>query len=208
MGRPQDFQDQLDEDLAWRRAEMHTILVQIRNSSGPARGAFTRAGLALLYAHWEGYTKGALTAYLKYVSRLKLRMRELQPGFVAMALAAEARSSQSPVVQRNAMIRRLVEAPEDRLRIPNKEVNTKSNLNSNVCSELFDSLGLDYAPFSTKAAMIDYKLLKARNEIAHGRWVSVEVVDYEELHREVLTLLSTMRNLVVTAVDDRSYART
>ncbi len=205
----EELQDLLDADLAWRRTEMQALLAQVRAARGTTRAALTRAGLALLYAHWEGYAKHALSEYLRFVARRKLKMRELHPGFVAMAVDAEMRRlpDLSTTQLRNAMVRRLLEPGDDRPHIPAREVDTRSNLNSEVCRELLETLGLDAAPFETKGALIDYRLLRARNEIAHGRWSAVEADDYEELHDEVITMVVTVRNLVMRAADEGHYRR-
>ena len=45
-----------------------------------------RAGIALLYAHWEGFIKNAAEHYLQYVALKKLTYQELNCGFVALAM--------------------------------------------------------------------------------------------------------------------------
>ncbi len=204
-----DLQDELDSDLAWRRSETHTLLVQIRASKGPAQAALTRAGIALLYAHWEGYTKNALTHYLRYVSRLRLKLDELAPGFAGVALqhAVMAQHGLSDAQKRTETVRLMIEQPSSRLQIPNKEVNTQGNLNSELCRELFHTFGVDFAPFATKSALIDYNLLRVRNEVAHGRWNTVEQTAYEELNGELLAMLSAVKNVVISAADNALYRR-
>lgn len=199
----------LADELAWRRIELHAVLSQARSAHGPTGDALCRAGVTLLYAHWEGFAKAALTAYLRFVARRRLKMKELNPGFVALGLSAEVAKSSglSATLQRNEMVRRLLGPGDERLHIPSREVNTQSNLNSDLCKELMDTLGLDYGPFELKSALIDYKLLKARNEIAHGRWVAVPLPEYENLHHEVVTLMATLANMILCAVDNGEYRR-
>ncbi len=168
-----------------------------------------RAGIALLYAHWEGYTKNALTRYLQFVSRRKLRLNELHEGLAGLAVENELRrrGNLSDARRRTAMVRLLASEGDTRASIPNREVNTQGNLNSDLCSELFDCLGLDYSPFETKKGLIDYSLLRVRNDIAHGRWMSTDQPGYELLHTEVMTMLSTVRNAVMNATDNSHYRR-
>lgn len=210
MRTAQELEDGLDADLAWRRVEMQALLTQIRATKGSSQDALLRAGLALLYAHWEGYSKYALTQYVKFVSRRKLKLKELGAGFAAMAVDAAVRKkgNLSESGRRVAVVTMLLDDLDERLAVPNREVNTQSNLNSELCEELLAALGLDFSPFSTKAHLIDYKLLRARNEIAHGRWSPVDLAAYEELHAEVLVMVQTVRNLVMTAADNAQYRRT
>jgi hypothetical protein len=206
---PQELEDALSADLAWRRVEMQSLRSQVRAARGATQDALLRAGLALLYAHWEGYCKHSLTLYLKFVARRKLKLRELRPGFAALAVdsAIRKQGGLSEARRRMSTVTILMDRLDERLYIPSKEVNTQSNLSSEVCSELLETLGLDFAPFSTKAHLIDYKLLRARNEIAHGRWSPVDLEAYEELHSEVLVMLQTVRNLVTAAADNGEYRR-
>ncbi|MFK3671761.1 MAE_28990/MAE_18760 family HEPN-like nuclease [Leifsonia aquatica] len=201
--------DALDEDLVWRRIESQAILSQARNARGSARDAFIRAGVALLYAHWEGYTKNALGCYLRFVSRRKLRLSEMSVAFAGMAADHAARSDigLNESGRRVAVARLLIEGAAERVSIPNREVNTQGNLNSDLCRELFNSFDLDFSLFATKDRLIDYNLLRVRNDVAHGRWSVISLESYEELHTEVLIMLETVRSIVVSAVDNSLYRR-
>jgi hypothetical protein len=209
MRTPQDLQDELDSDLAWRRVEAHSLLSSVRATRGSAQQAAIRAGIALLYAHWEGYTKNALTRYLEFVSRRKLRLRELNEGLAGLAADNELRrrGNLSDSRRRTALVRLLASEGETRASLPNGEVNTQGNLNSDLCSELFECLGLDYSALDTKKGLIDYSLLRVRNDIAHGRWMSTDRAGYEELHGEVMTMLVAVRNAVMNATDNSHYRR-
>jgi hypothetical protein len=164
----------------------------------------------MLYAHWEGYARHALSQYLKFVARRRLKLSELHDCFAAMALEAElARthdlSATGRAIKRVTMIR---SAAESRYLLPSREgVNTHSNLNSEIAFELLASLGLDSSPFATKANLIDYSLLRARNRIAHGEWEAPSADEYAELHEEVLVLMSLIRNLVIDAAENTKYRK-
>lgn len=209
MRTQQELQDELDSDLAWRRVEAHALLSAVRAASGASEQAAIRAGIAMLYAHWEGYTKNALTRYLQFVSRRKLRLRELNEGLAGLAADNEIRrrGNLSDSRRRTAMVRLLASESDVRASVPNREVNTQGNLNSDLCSELFECLGLDYSALDTKKGLIDYSLLRVRNDIAHGRWMSTDTQGYEELHSEVMMMLSAVRNAVINATDNSHYLR-
>ncbi|MCI2421828.1 MAE_28990/MAE_18760 family HEPN-like nuclease [Saccharopolyspora sp. K220] len=207
----EDLEDQLDEDFAWRRAEMHSLLSQVRASTpGPAQRCLCRAGVALLYAHWEGYTKLALARYLKFVSRRKLQASELSPNFLARAVEHSMRRGTGKTETEVAIerIKWIIENEKCRPHIPNnEEIDTKSNLNSEVCKDLFISLGLDFSPLATKVNLIDYELLRSRNKIAHGEYVAIDNKDYIALHDDVLEIMDTVRRLVSTAASQKLYRR-
>jgi hypothetical protein len=56
--------------------------------------------------------------------------------------------------------------------------------------------------------MIDYSLLRVRNDIAHGRWMTTTPDAYEELHGEVMMMISAVRNVVITAAENGHYKST
>jgi len=204
-----ELENALDDELSWRRTELQALKSQGRGASGPAERGLCRAGVAILYAHWEGYTKFALSAYLRFVARRRLRYGELQPCFVARGAEHEvARQGLSDSRLATARIEWVIRCGESRSRFSGKEeVDTRSNLNSEVWNELVVGLGLDGTVLDTKEHLIDYSLLRVRNEIAHGRFLEVDWAAYSELHDEVLGMLATVRKLVIDSAERGAYRR-
>lgn len=207
-----ELQDSLDEDFAWRRSELHSYLGTIRRAKteSTTQRTLCRAGVPLLYAHWEGYAKHCLSMYLQYVGRRRLTYGELHPAFVALGHEA-ALDSQEGLSATRRVVRRaqaLLTGDTTRAQIPwRRGVDTQSNLNSTRCFDLFESLGLDSSPIQTKTRLIDYELLRVRNEIAHGQYLSVDADSYEELHLEVLGIMDFVRNAVGAAAENQTYRR-
>ena len=52
--------DNLDNDLAWRIKELSIIKNKIPQSKNNEQEALIRAGVTILYAHWEGFVKNAV----------------------------------------------------------------------------------------------------------------------------------------------------
>lgn len=97
---------------------------------------------------------------------------------------------------------------DDRLHIPaDNGIDTQSDLNSDLLFDLCASLGLDATPFATKKALTDYGLLRSRNSVAHGEYMEITKIGYEELHHEVIEMLATIKNLVVTAAENKLYLK-
>ncbi|WP_176218274.1 MAE_28990/MAE_18760 family HEPN-like nuclease [Saccharomonospora piscinae] len=211
MSTPDSLEDQLNQDRAWRRTELQSLLAQIRSSTGPAERCLCRAGVALLYAHWEGYTKLALSRYLKYVARRKLLVQELNVCFVARALDESTKKIQgkSSLTISMEKVAWVLENQTARPFIPsNEEIDTRSNLSFDVCKDLFASLGLDMGVLETKKMLIDYSLLAKRNKVAHGEHLEVSRSSYVELHDEVLQMIESVQRVIMTAVDNKHYRRT
>ncbi|WP_425582508.1 MAE_28990/MAE_18760 family HEPN-like nuclease [Streptomyces synnematoformans] len=206
-----ELQDWLDQDLAWRRSELHSFLSSVRRtrSDSVAQRAFCRAGIPLLYAHWEGYTKSSLSAYLKFVGRRKLTYAELDAGFITLAVEAAIDSMHgASSTQRSIQRVKTLLADNTRASIPwRRGVDTRANLNSGHCFDLFELLGLNSEPLHLKSHLIDYELLRVRNEVAHGEYLNVDPIAYEELHSTVIDILNFIRNTISAAAENGSYRR-
>ncbi|MEO1802072.1 MAG: MAE_28990/MAE_18760 family HEPN-like nuclease, partial [Cyanobacteria bacterium J06629_2] len=68
-------------------------------------------------------------------------------------------------------------------------------------------LGIDFSSYSTKSVLIDTKLLKARNEIAHGEYSTSDRDEYLELHVEVINMLDLFSNDIQNAAITKDYLR-
>src|SRR5687767_10946525 len=83
------LQDALDKDFAWRIQEIAALRSSLRSASGNQKRVFLRAGVALLYAHWEGFIKTAGNAYLEFVSHQNVPFSQLQSCFTVLALKSD-----------------------------------------------------------------------------------------------------------------------
>jgi hypothetical protein len=188
-----DLQEVLSEDFSWRKKELHSIKsLVIANENTYKRDLFIRASIPLLYAHWEGFVKHAGQSYLEFVSRQKLNHADLGSSFLALSVGrlvrdATAGNGIEPCLKLVEFFRHHL--PTRSSVIWKSIVNTKSNLNSDVLREIVTTLGLDYSQFSTKEKLLDERLLRNRNRIAHGQFGLVTYAEYLELHGEVLQMM-------------------
>ena len=72
-----------------------------------------------------------------------------------------------------------------------------------------NQLGLDMQPFELKFNFIDQKLIKNRNAIAHGEYVSNKDIDdaYDEISTHLLILIETFHNMIKTAASNKEYLK-
>lgn len=203
--------DALAGDLGWRKKELTDIRLMAQLATNRARRrALTRCGIAIMYAHFEGFTKQAGQAYLEYVAAQRLSNDELAKNFLALALCEVL----SPVVEsRRASsyergVRLLLESGNTRAVIPYKTaVRTESNLSSRVFRDIIFTLGLDYDIYASKEKLIDARLLEKRNHVAHGEDIELDDVDYDDLHDSVIGLLNGLRNQIENAVMQKLFLR-
>jgi hypothetical protein len=210
---PNDLSDRLSEDLAWRKIELSAIkgLIERREFELQKNKVLTRSGIAILYAHWEGYIKCAATAYLEFVSMQRnLRYCDLTDNFIAIAMKSrlDEAASTKQVTIHNEVIKFLVESMEERIKIPKEGViTTGSNLSSDVLRQILALLGIDDRPYQMKQVLIDEKLLAKRNCIAHGEFLDVDVDSYRELHKEVIDMMDLFRDQIENHAVQKLYLR-
>lgn len=183
--------------------------VESKNVSDQKHKVFLRSGICILYAHWEGFVKLASNSYLEYVSMQRLSYNQLANNFVALAMKEklkEAKDTNKPSLYIPVCDFFLFELNE-RSYLPKDVISTASNLSSGILKEITLILGLDFSFYSTKSKLIDEKLLKSRNEIAHGQYLLIDRQEYLELHQQVINLLEIFRNQIENACINKNYLR-
>lgn len=170
-----DVEDAISQSLSWRRIELYALKSAISEAErkypdAPLTRALGRSGVALLYAHWEGFVKDACQAYVNYVAKKRLRLADLNDGLLRTALVDIARKALSKDERGLTALVEAVRNPATRVTLPKRNmVNTRSNLRFEVFVEIFQALGFPTVSFETKGPLINSTLCDGRNSIAHGR---------------------------------------
>ena len=199
----EQLSDRLATDLAWRKKELSEMksLIEAKNVSDQRHKALVRSGVCILYSHWEGFVKLAANSYLEYVISKRLTYQELSSNFLALAMKEklkEAKETNKPSLYIPVCEFFLSELNQ-RCILPKDVISTASNLSSEILKEITYILGIDFSIYSTKSVLIDTKLLKTRNEIAHGNYSVFDRDEYLELHREVIGMLDIFRTEIENA---------
>jgi hypothetical protein len=208
----EQLEGSIAEDIAWRKKELSEIkaIVQSTHTSTIRRTAMIRSGVAMLYAHWEGFIKNASQWYLEYVISCRLSYRQLSSSFVALAMKAQlnqalqANKASTFVPVCEFFLYNL----DERCRLSiDGLVKTQSNLTSSALQEIMLSLGLDYTYYTTKSKFIDSKLVYARNIIAHGNYLLINEKDFLNEFDLVLGMIEYYRNQIENAAILRRFER-
>ncbi|WP_330202804.1 MAE_28990/MAE_18760 family HEPN-like nuclease [Cyanobacterium sp. DS4] len=207
----EQLSDILAEDLAWRKKELSEVksLIELKDISEQKHKLFLRSGICILYAHWEGFVKLASNSYLEFVRMQKLSYDQLASNFVALAMKEklkETKDTNKPSLYIPVCDFFLFELNK-KSNLPKEAISTASNLSSEMLKEIMSILGLNFADYSTKSKLIDEKLLKSRNEIAHGNYLLIDREEYLELHIEIINLLNIFKNQVENACLQEKYKR-
>ncbi len=206
----EQLSDKLSEELIWRKKELSEIksLVETKFSLSK-HNALIRSGICLLYAHWEGFVKLAANSYLEYVRMQKLCYKDLASNFLALAMKErlnEAKDTNKPSLY-IPVCDFFLDELNQRCELPKDVISTASNLSSEILKEITYILAIDFSPYSTKSVLIDTKLLKTRNEIAHGEYSITDREEYIELHIEIIAMLDLFRNQIENAAINKDYMR-
>lgn len=195
--------DFLDEEFAWRRKELTAIWNDVKSSKPKSRSARTRAAVAILYAHWEGFVKAASEAYLAYVAGKRLKYSELNEGFLALCLRSKLQefAAANDASAHISFINFLSREMNSRAKIPTISIiKTGFNLSSKRLKSIVLTLGLDYSSFELKENLIDAQLLDWRNTIAHGKWICPKEDEFDMIYQETTTLLRNFKDQLTNAI--------
>lgn len=202
--------DFLDEELLWRKRELTTMRFSISSGRPHVQEVMLRAGVCIMYAHWEGFVKNAATGYVNYVALKGLRYCDLSPSMVALGLRGKLRTAEDTnrITIHREVTSFLLSDMRDNADLPWADaVSARNNLNSEVLREILHLLDLEYRPYETKRVLLDERLLHNRNRIAHGERLPMDRADYDELHSAVLDLLNVFRNDVEDAALAKRFRR-
>ncbi|MGI9279614.1 MAG: MAE_28990/MAE_18760 family HEPN-like nuclease [Endozoicomonas sp.] len=202
--------DKIGQDHVWRLREISELkgLVEASAISDLRKSVLCRSGIALLYAHWEGFIKKSGTYFLEYVSNQRHNISELRSNFVTLLVRGkiDKASTSNKYSAFDEVTRYIIENQSTRARIPVQNVvNTGSNLSTTVLKEIMWCLGLDYDVFAAKEKLIDLRLVGRRNHIAHGESLEIDINDFIEMAEEVLGLMATFKNLLENSAITENY---
>jgi hypothetical protein len=227
MRSPDDVFQDIETDRALRENEIRlveNIATQTQNEG--EQNMLRRSLILLTYAHLEGSCKFSLSAYASAINSLALPCQEAVTALVAASLgrvfaALRDLNSKHPELGR--------ELPDDRelhllareraflqsydnivarhVAIPDRMIDTRSNLNSVLLKRMLYLLGLNYLIVDARKSNIDM-LLGVRNAIAHGDILKVptelEVQNYISTAFEVMRFV---QHEVYSALHEQRYRK-
>jgi hypothetical protein len=201
----------LTSDLKWRVHELFLWERLARKASSLEQRALLRGGLAVLYAHWEGYVKTAGARYLELVSRQGLTIGQLRPEIAAIALRGHLyKMAADKTPERHTELVSMIRGENSlKAELPygTVTIRTKANLNFATFASIMHSLGCDASSHAASSSYIDKRILGARNEIAHGVEEYVSLEDWTDARDVVQAILRDVRVQLSNAAAQRLYLR-
>lgn len=227
MRSADDLYQDLEADRLQRESEIR-LIVNILEKTGTEseQNILLRSLVLLTYAHLEGFCKFSLLAYTGAINAMGLLCKEVSVPLLTASLrdvfaALRNFDSKSPEFKKEladdkdlhmfwrerTFVEKFEEMLQRTVEIPDKLVDTKSNLNTQILKRNLYQLGLNHPDVDKHRAAID-KLLGVRNAIAHGDALRVpkseEVQQYIAAAFEIMQYVQTS---VFSAVKHGTFRR-
>lgn len=203
------FQEALDAEMGWRIKEISTFKMATK-SGDLNQKTFIRAGIALVYAHWEGFIKNASEIYINYVGNQGHNYRNLKSCFAVFGLKAslaqlsDSRKSKSNI---EAFEFVLGEMDKPAKMSMSSAIDTESNLTSKVFANIAMSIDISTTPYETKFNLIDESLVRRRNRVAHGEYLDLGADDFLSLTDEIIQMMRGYKIDLQNAASLEAYKR-
>lgn len=203
----------LERDLKWREAELASLKRLAINATAEQvtyRGLL-RAMVALLYAHYEGFTKFCWDTVLDHVQSEGIPTCKLETKYALLALETKFkfhRASLDP----SSIWAFFTEGLPQSLLIPAKFPNdsrlkTESNLWPNVFERESARIGIQCDELDRHRARIK-ALVTRRNDIAHGKnMVIANLTEYREYENATLCLMHELAIKSIEIIDAKAYQK-
>lgn len=200
---------QLYSELTWRRRELSDLKYSIRKADLVAKKVLCRSLVTMCYAHWEGYVKESAVKYFLHITLKKKKYSELKPQYYknVFLIRLEALYKKRLNTQHNCeLIDSILKSQDDKFSYINSQlIDTKSNLNTDVISDLCIICGFENSFFQENQVFIDIMLLKKRNAIAHGQYDAIQDSEIDEFVDKTLSIMEHFRTLIENKIYTKDY---
>lgn len=210
----------VEKDYAWRISELsnyRSALLIEQNEK--AQKAKIRAGVALLYAHWEGFIKQVANRYYEFVSFQSHNISELSDSFASIILRAELNTleSSNKIKDHQRVINMIFEGMNKTAYFSSKSPIKTSNLKFEIFEDVCILLGINPIEFESRykrkfdrniQLTIDEDLVGQRNSIAHGEYLPISIEEFKKLYDIVVNgFLFNFKEIVMDCASNKKYLR-
>lgn len=219
-----DFRSDMEESLSWRINEIVILKNLLREDNN---APVVKTLIVMLYAHFEGFFKDCLECYIRYINSTELSLSNFSDSIITASLNREYAAFENmnrkckeltsvpPTEEflhkfhrRKELTQRLTSDYLNRkIRIDEKIINTKSNLDYSVVQENMYVLGLDYNYFSDKQSSIT-KLVRLRNAVAHGSQKEpIKFMEFDKIEKDIYEVMEEMIKYLFQFCSEEKYLK-
>lgn len=231
----ESIREDLENDLNWRMDEYRFLKNQLAYiEDEDKQKIYRRSLLVMLYSHYEGFCNFSFTVYVLSINELELIRKDAHSHLAAASMLQEFSLFESDEYKEERFKRvfrkgipnndrelfkhskriYLYDCFEDftnkPLMIPEKVVNTESNLWPTVLKKMLYSLGLPEGTFTRHETNIK-KLVDMRNGISHGQasWKhGLTSQELDQIELSVTDINNTIIRLIYDSMRDKVYLKT
>lgn len=210
------IKEELEAEREWRIMELmrtKLILRDILRCSDNKKGdnssdatVFLRMTLPFLYAHWEGYCKTTFNYIREFIGKKELKTSEIKNSLLTFSLdhVYDRLKGKSGFSQKCDFTSLFINNLNNSVAMKNS-INTKSNLNFEVLTGIFQIFGMDIEPIQIYKSDLD-RLVVIRNSIAHGQnsYIITEE-QFEKYSNFVTELIDTILISQYTYISNETY---
>jgi hypothetical protein len=162
---PHEVIVEIQEDNNWRDGELAKFKI---NPHKVDQKLWDRMCIPMIYAHWEGYVVSSLRLLINHLNKLQLNPGDVDTKLIVIGLGKtyNSLSGKQSFDQKVIFTDKFIVIFERAIKF-DRNIDTKSNLNSKVLKELCDMFGFDFENFKDLTSDID-RIVTVRNKIAHG----------------------------------------
>lgn len=212
--------DLIEKDYAWRISELsnyRSALISEHNEK--VKKAKIRAGVTLLYAHWEGFVRQLTNWYYEFVSYQSVKISDLNDSFASIILRSELNvlERSNKIKDHQRVIKVLFDDMNKTAFFPSKSPIKTSNLKFEIFEDICILLGINILEFEIRykrkfdrniQLTIDEDLVSRRNSIAHGQFLSVTFEEFKKLYDIVVNgFLFNFKEIVMDCASNKKYLR-
>jgi hypothetical protein len=205
------WSESLEEDLRWREAELASLkrIAIVSRDNAVLYSCALRALWALLYAHFEGFTKFCWELLLDQVEVEKITIKELREDFLVLALEKPFRQMRGNLGSPSLWNFFHTELPgvlqQSAAFPPDCRLDTECNLWPNVFERECARVGIASAMLQSYSARIK-TLVARRNDIAHGKAMTIKSIDeYVTYERATILILHDLAIQVLDILEKQNY---
>ena len=203
----------LEQDLKWREAELASLKRLAINATTEqvAYRALLRAMWALLYAHFEGFTKFCWDTVLDHVQTAAIPAGKLESKFALLALEPRFKMHRANLETSSIWSFFEVGLPQALLataQFPDdSRLKTESNLWPNIFERESGRLGIQCDELHKHRSRIK-ALVARRNDIAHGKnLVIASLTEYHDYENAALCLMHELAIKSIEIIDAKAYEK-
>ncbi|WP_143539431.1 MAE_28990/MAE_18760 family HEPN-like nuclease [Saccharopolyspora spinosa] len=199
----------LDNSLAHRKKEITDLQLLCDLVKGKEGGMLRRSGHVLIYAHWEGFVKEAISEYLNYLKSTKQRTLLLKDELKALTLISVLDKPQPQDKGFSRALTVLFESnwrDEDCFDVDIDKLLKVGNIGGKELRFLLNISGLEYLDvYLNRENWISEVLCGRRHRIAHGGLQPIGENDIEEAVNGTIKLCEAIYTQIVEALRNKYY---